>query len=163
MVKMFGNTEIPQTIFWSYSPHCSYLPPYPILPYLASGHLHCCIFLYVTCSGEMGTSRSDKFLPGGGGTQVYKLYGDVPPKWVVFSQEILRHGSTFQRIDMGPFFQNVQHFGCLPSKIPKSFGCSPRNFWKRGQYSLFRQTRSHIWFYNTDRLYLIILQYYYSL
>ena len=25
---------------------------------------------------------------GEGGTQVYKLYRDVPPKWVVFSQEI---------------------------------------------------------------------------
>ncbi len=33
----------------------------------------------------------------GGGTQVCKLYMDVPPKWVVFSQEILRHGFTFQR------------------------------------------------------------------
>ncbi len=35
--------------------------------------------------------------PGGGVTQVYKLYGDVPPTRVVFSQEIFRYGSTFLR------------------------------------------------------------------
>ncbi len=26
--------------------------------------------------------------------------------------------------DMGPFFQNVPNFGCLPPKISKIFGCS---------------------------------------
>ena len=56
-------------------------------------------------------------LGGGGVTHIYKLYEYVPSKWVVFSQEILRHGSIFQKknpLDMGPFFQNVQKFGCLP-------------------------------------------------
>ncbi len=55
-------------------------------------------------------------------SQVCTLYRDVLPKWALFSQEILRHGSTFQRkkpLDMGSFIQNVQNFGCLPSKISK--------------------------------------------
>ncbi len=26
---------------------------------------------------------------------------------------------------MDPFFQNIQYFGCLPSKISKNFECSP--------------------------------------
>ncbi len=39
-----------------------------------------------------------------------------PWTWVHFSEE--------NPLDIGPFFQNVQNFGCLPSKVPTNFGCS---------------------------------------
>ena len=62
------------------------------------------------CSHKLARIRIESALkvPGGGGgwwggsTQVCKLYGDVPPKWVVFPQEILRHGPLFR----GKIFRN---------------------------------------------------------
>ena len=66
-----------------------------------------------------------------GGTQVYMYIKVIrgsaaqmgcffirnPLTWVHFSQE--------KPLDMHSFFQNVQNFGCLPSKISKICGCSP--------------------------------------
>ena len=46
--------------------------------------------------------------PGGGGYSHVKAYGDVPPKWVTFSAQILRHGSHFAQkksLEEGPISQ----------------------------------------------------------
>ena len=54
--------------------------------------LHFIVFLPVMSIFSLRGRKSQ-----GGDTQVCKLYRDVSPKWVLFSQEILRHGSTIQR------------------------------------------------------------------
>ncbi len=66
---------------------------------------------------------------GGRVTHFYKytLYGDVLPKLVVFSQEILTHGSASQRektLDMGPFSKMFK----IVSKVSKMFPKSVKNW-----------------------------------
>ena len=79
------------------------------------------------------------------GYSLVKAYSDVPPKWVTFSPNILRHGSPFsQQIpERGPISQKLWR-NC---KISRSWGIKTltmglnlQTFWKKNNSQI-----SHFW------------------
>ena len=44
-------------------------------------------FMRVFCEQNYVISGPECLIPGGGGTPIETLYGDVPPKWVGFWQK----------------------------------------------------------------------------
>ncbi len=68
--------------------------------------------------------------PGGRGYSSISYMGMCHPNGLFFHEKSLNMGPLFRGKTLrhaGPFFQNVQNFGCLPSKISKIFRCSHEN------------------------------------